>query len=114
MGLRRRIESFRHAFRGLVYMFSHEIHAKIHLIAVVVVVVAGVLCQISTNDWALIMLSVGLVLCAEAFNTSIERLADVVSPELDPRIRIAKDVAAGGVLVAAVMSIGVGVLVFLL
>ena len=114
MSIRRRIRSFGHAFRGLFSLFRDETNAKIHLAAVVIVTAGGIWRGLTPFDWALIVMCFGAVISAEAFNTSIERLADVVSPDTDPRIRTVKDLAAAGVLVVALAAVGVGIVVFFL
>jgi diacylglycerol kinase (ATP) len=107
-----RIDSFGHAFRGIGSLLVSERNAWIHVLATLVVVVAGLVLGIDRDEWWAVMLAIGLVWSAEAFNTAIEGLCDVVSPEDDPRIKRVKDMAAGGVLLAALAALGVGMLVF--
>lgn len=107
-----RLRSFGHAFRGLKVLVQTQHNARIHAVATILVVAAGVLARISPTEWALIALAVVCVWATEALNTSIEFLVDLVSPELHPLAAKAKDVAAGAVLVAAIGSLIVGVLVF--
>ncbi len=107
-----RLRSFGHAFRGLKVLVQTQHNARIHAVATILVVAAGVLARISPTEWALIALAVVCVWATEALNTSIEFLVDLVSPELHPLAAKAKDVAAGAVLVAAIGSLIVGALVF--
>ena len=107
-----RLRSFGHAFRGLKVLLQTQSNARIHVAATVLVLVAGVLLQISPAEWALIALAVAGVWATEALNTSIEFLVDLASPDVHPLAAKAKDVAAGAVLVAAIGSLVVGVLVF--
>lgn len=107
-----RLRSFGHAFRGLGTLLRTQHNARIHALATVVVVSAGAILRISPTEWALIALAVACVWAAEALNTSIEFLVDLVSPDVHPLAAKAKDVAAGAVLVAAIGSLIVGVLVF--
>ena len=107
-----RLRSFGHAFRGLGILLRTQHNARIHTVAAILVVAAGVLARISPTEWALIALAVVCVWATEALNTSIEFVVDLVSPELHPLAAKAKDVAAGAVLVAAIGSLIVGVLVF--
>lgn len=104
---------FSDAIRGLVSVFRSERNFRIHVVAALVVVVAGFLFQVSVRDWFALVLSIGFVLTAEVLNTAIEYLADAVHPEMDPGIRKTKDAAAGGVLVASVAAAVVGAIVFL-
>lgn len=105
--------SFRFAVRGVIDLFRYENNARFHLIAALAVIAAGFFFQISTTEWALVIVQVSLVLAAEAFNTALEKLADTVSTEYHPFIKATKDIAAGGVLIVAISAIVVGFLIFL-
>lgn len=110
--LRKALRSFRYAGRGIVGLFQFENNARIHLAVAVAVVLAGWFLGLSTTEWALIVTQIGLIWAAEAFNTAIEKLADVVSPGYHPLIKSVKDLAAGGVLILAIGAVIVGLLVF--
>ena len=107
-----RLRSFGHAFRGLAILLRSQHNARIHAVATILVVAAGVLFGFSPAEWALIALAIACVWAAEALNTAIEFLVDLASPEHHPLAGKAKDVAAGAVLVAAIGSLVVGALVF--
>jgi len=107
-----RLRSFGHAFRGLTVLVQTQHNARIHAVATILVVAVGVLAGLSSTEWALIALAVVCVWVAEALNTAIEFIVDLVSPEHHPLAGKAKDVAAGAVLVAAIGSLVVGALVF--
>lgn len=111
--LKKRVASFRYAFRGIRTMVFEEHNARIHLLAVILVTGLGFLLGISVNEWLAISLSIGLVLLAEAMNSAIENLADVVSSGHDLRIGKVKDIAAGGVLITAIISVVVALLIFI-
>nr|WP_295932764.1 diacylglycerol kinase family protein [uncultured Dyadobacter sp.] len=106
------IRSFRYAGAGIYSLFRYENNARIHLMACIVVVIAGVFFQISGTEWCLIIIQIGLVWAAEAFNTAIEKLADLVSADYHPVIKVVKDTAAAGVLLLAVSAVIVGGIVF--
>ena len=93
-------------------MVQSQRNARIHAVATILAVAAGAVARISPTEWVLIALAVVCVWAAEALNTSIEFLVDLVSPELHPLAAKAKDVAAGAVLVAAIGSLIIGALVF--
>jgi diacylglycerol kinase len=112
MSLQKRIQSFRHAFRGLFLLFRSQANARIHLIAAIVVVAAGFYFQVSRTEWIALVLCIGTVVALEAVNTAVEFLTDLVSPEWHPLAGKTKDVAAAAVLVAAVAAAVVGLLVF--
>ncbi len=107
-----RRRSFGHAFRGLKVLLQTQQNARIHAVATVLVVAAGAMFRISPAEWALIVLAILCVWVAEAINTAIEFLVDLVSPEPHPLAGKAKDVAAGAVLVAAIGSAVIGGFVF--
>lgn len=93
-------------------MVRSQANARIHLAATVVVVAMGLWLQLPERDWALLTLAIGGVWAAEALNTAIETVVDLVSPEWHPLARDAKDLAAGGVLLATFAAVVIGVLVF--
>ncbi len=109
----KRMRSFGYAFDGLRYLFSHEGNAKLHLLATLLVVAAGFIFGISAGEWVAIVICIGAVISAEGMNTALEKLCDKVSPERDPLIKIAKDVAAGSVLMLAIASVVVAMLIFI-
>lgn len=109
----KRLLSFKYAWQGITFLFKHETNAKIHFIAAIAVVIAGFLFSITKLEWCVVLMCVGGVFMAEAFNTAIEKLCDKVSPKQDPLIKIAKDVAAGAVLLFVISSIIVGLIIFL-
>lgn len=107
-----RIASFGHAFRGIAEMIRTEHNARIHLLATGVVLFFGFGLGIRPGEWLAVILAMTFVWTAEAINTAIETLCDLVSPEIDPRVKKAKDVAAGAVLVSAMGALVVGLIVF--
>lgn len=111
--LRRRAASFGHAFAGLRLLFGHEPNAKLHAAAACLAAACGAAVGLSAVEWAAVVICIGVVMAAEAFNTAVERLADRLVPERDEDVKAVKDVAAGGVLLAATAAAVVGALVFL-
>ncbi|QRR01855.1 diacylglycerol kinase family protein [Dyadobacter sandarakinus] len=105
--------SFRYAGVGIYNLFRFENNARIHLLACLLVIIAGVFFKITSSEWAIIIIQVALVWSAEAFNTAIEKLADLVSPDYHPVIKVVKDTAAAGVLMLAISAVLVGGIVFL-
>ena len=107
-----RLESFRHAFRGLGAVLASQHNAWIHLLATVGVCGAGLLFGISRLEWCAVVVAIVLVWMAEALNTAFELLCDVASPEFHPLVQKGKDVAAGAVLLSAIGAAVIGLLVF--
>lgn len=75
--------------------------------------IAGFIFQISTTEWILQLLAIGLVMTAEALNTAIEKLTDYIQPEYDKKIGFIKDIAAGAPAIAAIIAVIIGVLIYL-
>ncbi|MCC6726587.1 MAG: diacylglycerol kinase family protein [Saprospiraceae bacterium] len=111
--LKKRLNSFRFAFAGIGELVASQTNAKIHLVAATLAVVAGFLLQINRTEWCAIVFAIAMVLAAEAFNTALEHLTDLVSPQYHPLAGKAKDVAAGAVLLTAIGAAAVGLLIFL-
>ena len=107
-----RARSFHFALRGLATLLASQHNAWIHAAATLAVAGLGLALGISRLEWCAIALAVALVWTAEALNTALEILCDVVSPDRDPRVARVKDVAAGGVLASAIGAAVVGLLVF--
>ena len=108
-----RVKSFGYAFKGIWWLISSQQNAWVHLLATFVVVGLGWYLDISGGEWIAVVLSMGAVWMAEAMNTAIEWLTDLVSPEYHPLAGKVKDVAAGGVLLAAIGAAIVGGIVFI-
>lgn len=109
----RLIKSFGFAGEGIRALFAREANAKIHLCFAVAVIIAGLVFGISRIEWCVIALCIGGVFMAEGFNTAVEKLADKVSPQRDPLIKAAKDVAAGAVLLFVFAAVACGLIIFL-
>lgn len=107
-----RIRSVSHALKGLRELAA-EHNCRVHAVATVLVIVAGVVAGVHRLEWMLLIAAIGLVWMAEAFNTALERLADAVSPVPHPLIGEAKDIAAAAVLLAAVTALCLGGGVFM-
>jgi diacylglycerol kinase len=105
------LHSFRYAFSGTVSLVRNENNVTVHLTIALLVIVTGCFLALSNLEWCLLIVQIGFVLTAEAFNTSIEKLADRVSPAIDPAIKLVKDIAAGAVLISAVTAAIVGILI---
>jgi diacylglycerol kinase (ATP) len=108
-----RLRSIRHALEGLLYVLESQHNAWIHFCATIVVVFAGFYYEITPLHWAIITLVIISVWVAEAFNTAMEFLCDVVNPEFNPLVKKAKDIAAGAVLLSATGAVIIGLIIFL-
>ncbi len=105
-------DSFRDAFGGVLHLFSSQRNARIHLGVALLVVALGLWLGLTLLEWALLALTISLVVAMEMVNTAVEALSDAAVPDHHPLIGVAKDVAAGAVLVTALGAVVVGLLVF--
>ncbi len=108
-----RIKSFRYAIQGLATMLKSQHNAWVHALATGIVCFVGLLLELTRWDWCWIALAIVAVWIAEALNTSLEFLANIVCPMHHPLVKQAKDVAAGAVLISAVGSVVIGTLVII-
>jgi diacylglycerol kinase len=106
-----RLASFRFAFAGWWYMLRTQRNAWIHAVLSTLVFVLGLWLGLGRLEWAIIVLTIGLVWMAEFVNTALEAVVDLASPDLHPLARVGKDVAAAAVLVGAGTAVLVGLLV---
>jgi len=104
--------SFGYASQGIVSAFKSELNMKVHCCLAVVVLIAAAVLRLPMVSWMLLLFAITLVLTAELLNTAIEATIDLISPEIHPLAKKAKDVAAGAVLITAVFAILVGIYVF--
>lgn len=108
---RARWKSFACAGRGVVLLLRTQVNARIHLHATVLVIIAGFAFRITRGEWCMLAFAIGIVWAAEAANTALELLADRITREYDEPIRRAKDIAAAGVLLAALTAAVIGILI---
>lgn len=110
--MRRFFKSFGYAAKGLTFALQTQLNLRIHLVAAVLVLLAGWYVGLSAVEWTVVLLCIALVIALELVNTAIEVLVDLVSPEWNHKAGIVKDVAAAAVLVAAVIALVVAILIF--
>ena len=111
--LQKRLKSFTYAFKGIRSFIPKEHNAWIHCTAIVLVTLAGFYFSVTKLEWTILVMCFAVVLAAEAFNTAIERLVDLVSPSYHPIAGDVKDVAAGAVLICAIGAAIIGCIIFL-
>ena len=112
--IKKRLRSFKFAFRGIAVLFRETDNLKIHLVAAVAAICCGVWLHITREEWLAVIIVIGCVLAAEAFNSTVEELADFAcKKERYPAIKKVKDLSAGAVLIVALVALAVGIIVFL-
>ena len=107
------INSFKYAFEGIKSSLKTERNIKIHFSMMVLVIVAGILLDISTYEWMICIILFGMVIGGELVNTAIEEVTDLVTTEINPKAKLAKDIAAGAVLIMAITSAIIGFIIFI-
>ena len=108
-----RIKSIYHAFNGIGSAFRQEHNLWIHTFAAIAAVVTGFVFNISAGEWMVVALVIGGVFVAELFNSAIESLVDVISPEHSKKAGAIKDMAAGAVLITAITAVVAGLIIFI-
>jgi len=106
------LASFRYALQGLVQVCKTERNMKIHLAAAMIALALSGFLRLSWYEFLFIALAVSMLIMAEGFNTAIEKVVDLVSPDHHPLAGMAKDISAGSVLVAVIFAVVVGVVIF--
>lgn len=110
---RTRFESIGYGLAGIWYVLRTQRNAWIHSLATLAAISLGIWLRLSRADWALLVIAIGIVWLAELMNTALEALIDLVSPEIHPLAKVAKDVSAGAVLLTSVSAFVLGLLIFL-
>ena len=108
-----RYKSFNYAFNGLRLFIAREHNGRIHLCAAILAILLSWYLHLSAIEWVAILGVITMVLVTEILNSAIEKLADVISPGYDPKIKMVKDLAAAAVLVTAFFALAVGGIVFI-
>ncbi|MGN0054049.1 MAG: diacylglycerol kinase family protein [Bacteroides sp.] len=109
---KKQLRSFGYAWKGIRSCIGKEQNLSFHLLATPTVVAAGFLAGITRTEWMLVILCIGLVIAAELFNSAIEQLVNLVSPQRHPLAGQVKDIAAGAVLVCAATAAIIGLIIF--
>jgi diacylglycerol kinase len=104
--------SFACAISGIAYAFLRQRNMKIHCLAAILVVIDGLTVGLSQIEWAVISITIFLVLTAETINTAIEKTVDLITDDYHMMAKLAKDLAAGAVLLTAINSLVISLLIF--
>lgn len=104
---------FKYAIEGIISAYRSELHMKIHIVMASMAVILGIYCHINILEWCVILLCIGSVIALELINTAIEAVVDLITPNYHPLAKIAKDVAAGAVLIMAIIAAICGIIIFI-
>lgn len=105
--------SFKYAFEGIITTIKEERNMFIHFLIAIIVVITGIYVRLSLNEWLICLLLFALVFSLELINTAIENTVDLVTTKKNKKAKIAKDAAAGAVLIAAIFASIIGIIIFL-
>ena len=111
--LKARLRSVRCAYEGLSAFFATQHNAIIHLVLTIIAFMAAIFFDVGKTDMIAIIIVTALVWLAELFNTAVEKLADLVSKDFDPRTKFIKDVSAAAVLLSAIAALIIGAIIFI-
>ncbi|PKO20911.1 MAG: diacylglycerol kinase [Chloroflexi bacterium HGW-Chloroflexi-1] len=106
------LHSFTYAFQGIAHVMRTQRNARVHLLVSVAVIGAGLYFRVTPVEWAVLALTMGMVFSAEMINTVAELAVDLLTQRVHPMAKVAKDVGAGAVLIAALAAVGVGLAIF--
>lgn len=107
------ISSFKYAFMGMFGSFKSERNMKIHFIIMLLVIILGFIYKINSFEWIMCIVCFGIVISSEMVNTAMEINTNLAMPNINPKAKLAKDISAGAVLISALMSIAVGLIIFI-
>jgi len=107
-----RLKSVGYAFKGAVLLLKTEASIKIQFTIAIIVTIAGFFFNISTSEWIIQLLAIGLVMSIEGINTAIEEIANFIHPEHHTKIGLIKDIAAGAVFIASIFATIIGLVIY--
>ena len=111
-GFKRLSSSLKYAFDGLKYAYKNEQSMTVHIVVTILVIMFGFIFEISSYEWIIVVLCIGIMMCVELVNTSIEAVVDLVTKKYDEKAKVAKDVAAAVSVMFSITSIIVGLIIF--
>jgi len=110
--MKRLLNSFKYAFKGISTLYKTGGNILIHFTAALIVLSMAYIFKVSAIEWTILLICIAVVIAAEAMNTSIEKLTDMVSPDFNKEAGKIKDIAAGAVLVLAIMAAIIAIIIF--
>jgi diacylglycerol kinase (ATP) len=105
--------SFKYAFDGIVYCFRSQPNFRIHTLATILVLLTSWFLRVNHTELIVLLFTIMLVLVAEMLNTAVEAMTDLITEERHRQAKIAKDVAAGMVLMSAILAVIIGAVIFI-
>lgn len=112
-GIKKFLLSFTYPIKGLRYAYRNEQNLAVDVGIALLVTIAGFIFKLNLVEWAILALTIGLVISCELINTAIEAVVDLVTEDYHPLAKVAKDTAAAAVFVFAIIAVIVGLIIFL-
>ena len=112
-GLKKFINSFSYPIKGLRYAYRNEQNLAVDLGVAAIVIIFGIILKVSLIEWAVLFLTMGLVIACELINTAIEATVDLITEDYHPLAKVAKDTSAAAVFIFAIVAVLVGMIIFL-
>ncbi|PLX00574.1 MAG: diacylglycerol kinase [Marinilabiliales bacterium] len=110
--MKKQLRSFKYALEGIVLILKSQPNMWIHIAVAVLTLISSIYFRITTTEWLFVIVAIGSVIASEAFNTSIEKLTDLVSPQKNELAKATKDTAAAAVLLSSIFAVIIGILIF--
>lgn len=107
------INSFKYAIEGIIASFKTERNMKLHILAMILVILLGIIVKLSKLEWIICIILFAIVIAGELFNTAIETTVDIAMPYRNEKAKLAKDISAGAVLIIAIASLIIGGIIFI-
>lgn len=107
------INSFKYAIEGFISSFKTERNMKLHVLAMILVIILGLIFKLTKIEWFICIILIALIISAELFNTAIETIVDMISPEKNDKAKLAKDISAAAVLALAIAALIIGLIIFI-
>ena len=112
-GIKKFLNSFTYPIKGLKYAYKNEQNLVVDVGVALLVIIFGFIFRVSTMEWAILVLTIGLVISCELINTAIEAVVDLVTDDYHPLAKVAKDTSAAAVFIFAIVAVIVGIIIFL-
>lgn len=110
--MKHQINSFKVAFKGIAFTIKNESHMRFHIIASFYVILFSFFYELTKAQWGVVLLLISSVMTAEIFNTSLEEICNLNTESYNPIVKIAKDVAAGAVLILSIAAVAIAFLFY--
>ena len=107
------VNSFKYAIQGIIASFQTERNMKLHVLAMILVILLGFIVKLSRLEWEICIILFAMIISGELFNTAIETTVDIAMPQKNEKAKLAKDVSAGAVLIIAIGSLIIGIIIFM-